>query len=433
MSELVEDWCERRRRRGLRNTSDERAALVRHVFPAIGHLTPREVRVRQIRRLMEDLQQTHLAPRTVRHIYGILHKFFADLVVEELVEVTPCVLTKDQLPKNRDKDPEWRAKAIFDRDEAELLISSDAIPEDRRLLYTILLLTGTRLGEAVGLRWRDYDERAEPLHRLTVARSYDGPLKTEVPRQVPVHPLLASVLAEWRLRGFSRMMGRAATRDDLLIPSREAAMRTQSHVRNKMLDDLARLGLRSRRVHDTRRTFITLARVDGARKDILEAVTHGPRGNIMDAYTTLPWPTLCEAVECLNLRRVGGEVVQLRLAANAAREHRDQASETGSGSAEADPPLVTNRVTSVESRAVFVRKSWTKHANSVSGNGGGGGNRRRSTRSRNTAMLRAFSLQRPEFARFPPLSLPPADLPIPLQSTLVMETLWRRPSARRSL
>ena len=40
--------------------------------------------------------------------------------------------------------------------------------------------------------------------------------------------------------------------------------------------DLATLKLRARRGHDLRRTFMTLAQVDGARRDLLEAVTHGP-------------------------------------------------------------------------------------------------------------------------------------------------------------
>lgn len=48
------------------------------------------------------------------------------------------------------------------------------------------------------------------------------------------------------------------------------------------------LGLRRRRGHDLRRTFITLAQVDGARRDLLETVTHGPRGDIVSIYTTFP-------------------------------------------------------------------------------------------------------------------------------------------------
>jgi hypothetical protein len=49
-----------------------------------------------------------------------------------------------------------------------------------------------------------------------------------------------------------------------------------------MRDDLDRLGLRRRRVHDTRRTMITLALNDGARRDVLQGITHGFKGDIID-------------------------------------------------------------------------------------------------------------------------------------------------------
>ncbi|MFY0570077.1 hypothetical protein ACN28E_40485 [Archangium lansingense] len=44
--------------------------------------------------------------------------------------------------------------------------------------------------------------------------------------------------------------------------------------------------------------MISLARTDGARKDILELCTHTPRksGNTIDLYTTFPWEALCAEV-----------------------------------------------------------------------------------------------------------------------------------------
>ena len=53
---------------------------------------------------------------------------------------------------------------------------------------------------------------------------------------------------------------------------------------------------------------------DGARNDVLRWVTHGPTGDIVDAYTTLPWATLCEAVSCLRIAVTEGKVLQLRAA-----------------------------------------------------------------------------------------------------------------------
>lgn len=299
------EWVARRKKCGLRNTHNERAQLENHVLPVLGDEPLTEIRVRHIRDLIEALRCSRLAPRTVRSIYGTVHKLFADLVVDEILPATPCVLTKDQLPKLRDKNPEWRAQALFTRQEFELLISSEGIPPDRRTLNAIKLLTGARFGEAAGLRWRDLDEAAEPLMRLAIARSYDQGTKTDMPRQVPVHPVLAGILMDWKATGFAKMTGRKPVPDDLVVPSRLGRMRSRHQHRNKFLDDLQRLGLRPRRVHDTRRTFVTLLRVDGARRDVLEQITHAPRRNIIDLYSSLPWPTLCAAIGCLRVRWLG--------------------------------------------------------------------------------------------------------------------------------
>ena len=75
-----------------------------------------------------------------------------------------------------------------------------------------------------------------------------------------------------------------------------------------LLGDLETLGLRKRRGHDLRRTFITLAQVDGVRRDLLETITHGPRGDIVNVYTSFPWPALCEEVRKLKIELREGQL-----------------------------------------------------------------------------------------------------------------------------
>ncbi len=68
------------------------------------------------------------------------------------------------------------------------------MPEDRRVLYVILFLTGCRLGEAAALRWRDYDDPKQSLGELVLARSIERVTrrekgtKTVAIKYVPVHP-----------------------------------------------------------------------------------------------------------------------------------------------------------------------------------------------------------------------------------------------------
>ncbi len=302
------EWSRLRVEQGLATAADEFARLRIHALPILGDLHLTDVRPRHIRDLIRSLRAGgKLAPRTIRHVYGALRTMFRDAVVDELISGIPCILKRGELPKRVDKDPKWRASAIFTRDEFVQLISSPRLHPDRRVLYALLGLAGLRFGEAAALKWSSYDESLEPLGRLLIASSWcsnkrkEKTTKTEQPRSVPVHPVLVRVLAEWKQSAWSIMMGREPTSDDLIIPSRRRMHRVRNHSLVRFRKDLDLLGLRWRRQHDLRRTFISLARADGARKDVLERITHGHRGDIVDLYTELPWAVLCDEVAKIKL------------------------------------------------------------------------------------------------------------------------------------
>jgi len=357
-------WCDERAARAISSAGDDRVRFKLHVLPAVvggvrlGSLPLDEVRPRHIRDLVRKLTgDANLAPRSIRNVYGMLHTFFHDAIVDELITSNPCVLKQGELPGKIDKDPSWRAKAVFSRNEVEQLISDERVPSDRRVVYGILFLAGLRCGEMAALTWLDYEQEADPLGKLLVNKSYSVRLervksvKTKVPREVPVHPTLARILAQWKLQGWQEMIGRQPQPDDLIVPARDwgqralasevrdyhAALeaepelsraelarrlgvsraavtralqktnrarngsehhhgmfRTPSNVYCRLRDDLERLGLRRRRVHDTRRTMITLALNDGARRDVLQGITHGFKGDIIDLYNTPLWELKCQ-------------------------------------------------------------------------------------------------------------------------------------------
>jgi hypothetical protein len=150
---------------------------------------------------------------------------------------------------------------------------------------------------------------------LVVLTSYDqGDTKTGAERWMPLHPVLAAMLAEWRMRGWSDQQGRAPSLDDLVVPHSKpenrgrrvvfGGMRSDHDSYKRLRLDLEALGLRRRRFHDLRRAFITLAREDGAEKDILHLCMHGAPGqDVMELYTSFGWATLCKQVAALQMRR----------------------------------------------------------------------------------------------------------------------------------
>jgi integrase len=296
VAQYTERWLKEREALHHASHKDEDCRLRKHMVPRLGHMLLEEVRPRHIRDFVLDLRKGQLAPRSIYHVYQTTALLFRAAIIDELIDATPCVVARGVLPKKVDKDPNWRNGAIYTREEVEQLISDSRIPEDRRVLYALKGLAALRHGEAAGLRWSHYDQQAEPLSALNL-----GKTKTQVPRRVPVHPTLARVLAEWKPAGWERTYGRMPTPDDLITPTRNMTERTAQETPKQLNEDLDTLGLRRRRGHDLRRTFITLAQVDGARRDLLEAVTHGPRGDIVSVYTTFPWPALCEEVAKLKI------------------------------------------------------------------------------------------------------------------------------------
>jgi integrase len=325
-------WIDERRKLGL-DWKLDRGRLEHHVLPRIGNMLVADVRTRHVIDVVTKIRTTPspesgkmLSSRTIYNIYSVISALFRDAKLADLIEQTPCCLTERQLGPKRDKDPEWRAGAVFSRDEASTIISSSKIPLDRRVTYAIELLAGLRPGESAALRWRHYDSSTEPLGKLLVASAYSSKrnvtkgTKTETVKHVPVHSTLAAMLGEWKLSGWAAMMGRAPEADDLIIPMppADAAQRTTRvddepfrtayySARRWREDDLPALGWRHRRHYDMRASFITLALEDGADPHVIETrVTHTKKSrSAFDGYNRgRQWELTCTEVAKLKIARV---------------------------------------------------------------------------------------------------------------------------------
>lgn len=289
-------WIADRKRRRIDSAGDEETRLRKHALPMLGSTLLHEVRPGHVRALVRELRMAgKLADRTIRHVYGTLHTMFEESVADELLSVNPCTLKKGELPKKRDKDPLWRSGAVFAPGEVAQLISDPRVPADRRVLYALKFFTGSRDGEVAALTWDRWDAKRKPLGCLLIAQSWSTKrrkvksTKTGLSRQVPVHPQLAKTLAEWKLAN-------RPAKDSLIVPNADGSHRTNSQNWKRLQKDLAVLGLRGRRSHDARRTFISLAIAAGARKDVLQWVTHSPPSDVVSDYMTLPWEALCDEV-----------------------------------------------------------------------------------------------------------------------------------------
>jgi integrase len=335
---FAKKWLEGRSR--FTSWKDDQSHLEQHVYPAIGGMPIDEVRPKHLRDMVRQLEKKtinrkvhgdkgklvksdkKLSAKTIRNVYGTCVSLFRDAAIEGQIEQTPAILTSEHLPADADTEDDWRDDAIFTAGEIETLISDVRIPFDRRVFYAVAFLGCTRFGEGAALRWRRYDAAREPLGALVVRRSYNTRLKVEKstktkrPRTVPVHPVLASMLAQWKLTGFPALFGRKPEPDDLLVPSRgqgdrPPGNRSSSHMLKKFHRDCEAVGIRVRRQHDSRMTWISLARSAGANDLHRRWISHGPTGSVDDGYTSLHWPELCAVVSAIKVGVLEGKVISM--------------------------------------------------------------------------------------------------------------------------
>jgi len=140
-----------------------------HIIPAIGKirltaltaLTAQHVQSLYSKKLKEGL-----SPTTVHHIHAALHQALKDAVKLGLLQRNVTELVS--APRRDSQE-----MLVLTEDEARHFLSC-AQGDRFQALYALVLTTGMRLGELLGLRWQDIDfERATLQVRMGVVE--DGP------------------------------------------------------------------------------------------------------------------------------------------------------------------------------------------------------------------------------------------------------------------
>lgn len=309
VAKYAKDWIHDRELRDIASWKDDKRRL-EHALPMLGAMPLAEVKRADVRAAISKITAAgELAPRTVRHVYGVLRVMFSDALADGYVSATPCTLKqrRKEIPPKQDADLAWRETAVYSADEVAQLVSDARIPKDRRTIYALLFLGGMRIGEVAARTWADLDETAQPLARLACRTSFNRKqkrikgVKTDRPRDIPVHPTLGAILKDWRASGWREFRGRDPEPEDLIVTSRTGLNLRDPVVLERLHADLALLDLRPRRTHDARRTFVSLCLAGGANRDLLRWISHGPEGDQLGGYTSLPWGALCEQVLCLKM------------------------------------------------------------------------------------------------------------------------------------
>lgn len=257
IAEWVEKWWPGHET-GLKPTSrqSEGSRVRMHIVPLLGHLALVEVDNLVIQAWIAKLMtgqpdierpgkwaRRPISAKTVRSCHGLLHSMMSAAVRARKIRTNPCTDTK--LPK-----PPPREMRFLTEPEAGRLHA--AVPEHWQPLVLLLVSTGLRWGEAVGLQLKNLDVFGG---RLTVERAMhemaDGSLIFGTPktargrRTVTFTPKVAQALAPLVVdKG----------RDDLVFTTPGGHPVRARNFRRGWLEWTTAAGLAGLRVHDLRHT-----------------------------------------------------------------------------------------------------------------------------------------------------------------------------------
>lgn len=284
-----------------------------HFKPALGDIRLTDLTTRMLQQLYNyKLEYEGLSPKTIRNLNLYLHKALGQAKNEGLILANPA----EGINLPRAGKPQIE---ILTRDEQARLVQA-SYQHRYGVFIRLVLMTGIRLGELLGLQWSDIDFRAKMLHvRRTLNRlqKRDVSLDSELPRteiviqepktenSVRDIPLLAPVISDllnWRKVQEQDCLtsGEAYTENDFIVTNPKGNFiepRTFSDYYNQILQIA---GLRHFTFHALRHTFASRAMEQGMDKKTLSTILgHYSIAFTLDTYAHVLHEHMNQEMGCM--------------------------------------------------------------------------------------------------------------------------------------
>ena len=266
-----------------------------HIVPSLGAVKLSELTTPQIQAFYNHLQREGLASKSVRNIHGILTKCLSTAVQVGYLRNTPASAVT--LPKVVKKD----IQPLTDEQVRDFLRVSAA--DEYEILLKVILFTGLRESEAIGLTWDCIDFKAGTVticKQLQKRPLSDGgftfaPLKNDKTRIIkPAASVIALLSRRWKEQTEQRLRAGEAWQGWQSAEERKAALvfttltgtnLSPQTVYNHYKKLSAQIGAPDSRVYDLRHTFAVLSLQNGdSVKTVQGNLGHATAAFTLDVY-----------------------------------------------------------------------------------------------------------------------------------------------------
>jgi len=261
-----------------------------YLAPHLGQIRLLELRAHHLDRMYANitvgLRGRPLSPSTIRRIHGVLRSALNTAVKRRLIPYNPAEHI-ELAPENPKRPKPWTPE------QSQAFLQH--IAQDRLAnLYHLMLVTGMRRGETVGLRWEDVDLDGECLFVIQQITDVNGRSMVSTPktkrgqRLIPIDAETVAMLRRQReTQNLERVAWGPAWNEAGLIFTREDGRPLRPEYATRHFQALAlKAGLPVIRLHDLRHTNASLALSAGVDlKVVSERLGHSQLAITADLYT----------------------------------------------------------------------------------------------------------------------------------------------------
>lgn len=300
---FLEAWMQQA---ALRPRSRQRYAGVikHHIAPALGPIELRKLNPQHIAALYADLAGRGLS---AHNVHAVLSGSLRQAVTWNLIARNPAAAVRTPRIARRDI-------AFLDPTQARQLVTAVA-GDPLEALYLVAIFTGMRLGELLGLQWRDVDVDGRRLLVRHALSREDGawvlaePKTAASRRTIELGATPAAALRTHHRREAERLLalGHRIDPDTLVFSDRWGDPLNPWHLTERSFKPLLRrVGLPVIRFHDLRHTFASLMLSDGVPLHVVSRMLGHSRPSVtLNTYAHLLPGDESAAVQRLE-RKLGG-------------------------------------------------------------------------------------------------------------------------------
>jgi integrase len=250
----------------------------------LGTVPLRDLRAVHIQRALAAYMARGRSRRSARKHFVVLKGALRRAVRMGLIHRNPADVVEP--PK-----PERHEMRTASPETLQLLLDGCRDPDLRRMIY-VLVQTGLRAGELLGLKWHDIDWEHATIQVLRARNKFEpsgfGEPKARSRRAVAVSPATLETLREHRAAQHERrlLIGKGWRDLDLIFPRADGSPEDVNNLSKRFGALRKRLGIEGLRVHDLRHTSATLALQAGVHPKIVqERLGHANIGVTLDTYS----------------------------------------------------------------------------------------------------------------------------------------------------